>query len=202
VDIMTKLKLRNSWRIGLIIATGLNALAFAASLLWQAGQAEWGFALLFGTSWVLISLLLSNDDFNEESGVILARILDENVDHLQARIGSWSRRCPYRTNPARHSQQVPHQSTSRTLANGPREMRLVDRATFHVPTIATFTTTHGFSARPHPWKLMALKAHGHPGSGCVFLGLKSTSRAHSPGALNMRRWNQPGVRKRGSVCSS
>jgi hypothetical protein len=85
-DIMTKLKLRNSWRIGLIIATGLNALAFASSLLWQAGQAEWGFALLFGTSWVLISLLLSNDDFNEESDAILARILDENVEHLRGRI--------------------------------------------------------------------------------------------------------------------
>lgn len=86
VHIMTKPKLGKPWQIGLIIATGLNALAFSASLLWQAGQAEWGFALLFGTSWVLISLLLSNDDFNEESGVILARILDENVDHLQARI--------------------------------------------------------------------------------------------------------------------
>jgi thiol:disulfide interchange protein len=86
VDIMTKLKPGNPWRNSLIIATGLNALAFAAYLLWQAGQAEWGFALLFGVSWVLISLLLSNDNFNEESGVILAGILDENVDHLQARI--------------------------------------------------------------------------------------------------------------------
>jgi hypothetical protein len=86
VHIMTKLKLGKPWRIGLIIATGLNALAFAASLLWQAGQAEWGFALLFGTSWVLISLLISNDDFNEESDAILARIMDENVDHLRGRI--------------------------------------------------------------------------------------------------------------------
>ena len=83
---MIKLKLRNPWREGLIIATGLSALAFASSLLWQAGQAEWGFVLLFGTSWLLISLFLSNDGFNEESGVILARILDDNVDHLHERI--------------------------------------------------------------------------------------------------------------------
>jgi len=83
---MSKLKLRNPWRNGLIIATGLSALVFTSSLLWQAGQAEWGFVLLFGTSWLLISLLLANDGFNEESGVILARILDDNVDHLHERI--------------------------------------------------------------------------------------------------------------------
>ena len=83
---MNKLKLRNPWRNGLIIATGLSSLVFASSLLWQAGQAEWGFVLLFGTAWLLISLLLANDGFNEESGVLLARILDDNVDHLHERI--------------------------------------------------------------------------------------------------------------------
>jgi len=83
---MDTLKLRNPWRNGLIIATGLSALVFAASLLWQAGQAEWGFVLLFGSSWLLISLLLANDGFNEESGVLLARILDDNIDHLHERI--------------------------------------------------------------------------------------------------------------------
>jgi len=83
---MNKLKLRSPWRNGLIIATGLSALVFISSLLWQAGHAEWGFVLLFGTLWLLISLLLANDGFNEESGVILARILDHNVDHLHERI--------------------------------------------------------------------------------------------------------------------
>jgi len=83
---MNKLKLRNTWRNGLIIATGLSALVFISSLLWQGGHAEWGFVLVFGASWLLISLLLANDGFNEESGVILARILDDNVDHLLERI--------------------------------------------------------------------------------------------------------------------
>jgi hypothetical protein len=83
---MAKLKFRNPWRDGLIIATGLSALAFASSLLWQAGQAEWGFVLLFGTTWLVTSLFLANDEFNEESGVILARVLDNNVDHLLERI--------------------------------------------------------------------------------------------------------------------
>ncbi len=83
---MHTLRLRNPWRNGLIIATGLSALVFASSLLWQAGQAKWGFVLLFGSLWLLISLLLANDGFNEESGVILAKILDDNVDHLHERI--------------------------------------------------------------------------------------------------------------------
>lgn len=83
---MANLKIRNPWRDGLIIATGLSALAFTSSLLWQAGQAKWGFVLLFGAAWLVISLFLANDEFNEESGVILARVLDENVDHLLERI--------------------------------------------------------------------------------------------------------------------
>jgi hypothetical protein len=83
---MDTLKLRNPWRNGLIVATGLSSLVFASSLLWQAGQAEWGFVLLFGTAWLLISLLLANDGFNEESGVLLAGILDDNIDHLHERI--------------------------------------------------------------------------------------------------------------------
>jgi hypothetical protein len=86
VDILIKRKLRTPWHDGLIIATGLNAVVFAATLLWQAGFAEWGFVLLFGTSWLLISLFLLNDGFNEESGVMLARLLDHTVDQLLERI--------------------------------------------------------------------------------------------------------------------
>lgn len=83
---MTKLRLKNPWRDSLIIATGLSALVFVSSLLWQAGRAEWGFVLLFCTAWLVISLFLANDGFNEESGVLLARVLDQNVDHLHQRI--------------------------------------------------------------------------------------------------------------------
>ncbi len=86
VNTMMKLKLKNPWRDSLMIATGLSALVFTSSQLWQAGLAEWSFALLFATAWSLISLFLANDGFNEESGVILAHLLDDNVDHLHERI--------------------------------------------------------------------------------------------------------------------
>jgi len=86
VNLIVKLKLKNPWRDSLIIATGLSALVFTSSELWQAGQAEWGFVLLFVTAWLLIGLFLANDGFNEESGVILAQALDDNVDHLHERI--------------------------------------------------------------------------------------------------------------------
>jgi hypothetical protein len=83
---MRKIKVQNPWRSGLIIATTLCALFFLASLLWQAGYPHWGFVLLFGSLWLLTGLILSNDGFNEESGLILASVLDENVDFLLDRI--------------------------------------------------------------------------------------------------------------------
>ena len=99
MDFFIKRKLRTPWRDGLIIATGLSALAFAASLLWQSGQAEWGFVLMFGTTWLLISLLLINDGFNEESGLMLARLLDHNVDHLLARVDHLEKALALRNEP-------------------------------------------------------------------------------------------------------
>jgi hypothetical protein len=83
---MQKIKVQNPWRSGLIVATTLCALIFLASLLWQAGYQHWAFVLLFCSLWLLTGLFLSNDGFNEESGLILASVLDENVDYLLDRI--------------------------------------------------------------------------------------------------------------------
>jgi len=83
---MSKIKVQHPWRSGLIVATMLSVLFFLASLLWQAGYAQWGFVLLFGALWLFAGLFLANDEFNEESGLILAGVVDENVDHLLERI--------------------------------------------------------------------------------------------------------------------
>ena len=83
---MRKLKIKHPWRSGLIISTMLSSLVFCATLLWQAGYAQWAFLLLFVAMWLMISLFLINEEFNEESGLILASVLDDNVDQLLDRI--------------------------------------------------------------------------------------------------------------------
>lgn len=83
---MRTLTTRHPWRTGLVISTLLTALFFCASMMWQAGYAQWAFALAFVALWALVSLLLVNDEFNENSGLLLAGIIDENVDHLLERI--------------------------------------------------------------------------------------------------------------------
>ena len=74
------------WRNGLIVTTGLSLFAVLASFLWSAGYPEWAFVLLFVAVWLLISLFWSNDEFNEESGSILARIVDHNFDQMHERM--------------------------------------------------------------------------------------------------------------------
>jgi hypothetical protein len=74
------------WRNGLIVTTGLSLFTVLASFLWGAGYAEWAFVLAFFTVWLLISLFWSNDEFNEESGSILARIVDHNFDQMHKRL--------------------------------------------------------------------------------------------------------------------
>jgi len=77
---------RHPWRNGLIVTTGLSLFTVLASLLWSAGHAEWAFILAFLAIWLLISLFWSNDEFNEESGSILARIVDHNFDQMHERL--------------------------------------------------------------------------------------------------------------------
>ncbi len=80
------LNTRHPWRNGLIVTTGLSLFTVLASILWGAGHAEWAFVLAFFTIWLLTSLFWSNDEFNEESGSILARIVDHNFDQLHDRM--------------------------------------------------------------------------------------------------------------------
>lgn len=74
------------WRNGLIATTGLSLFAVLASLSWSAGHAEWAFVLVFVAIWLLISVFWSNDEFNEESGSILARIVDQNFSQMHERL--------------------------------------------------------------------------------------------------------------------
>ena len=83
---MANFRIKHPWRSGLLVATGISGLVFLATLLWQTGHAQWAFLLLFASLWVLTSLFLANDEFIEESGLILARLLDEQVSHLLDRI--------------------------------------------------------------------------------------------------------------------
>jgi hypothetical protein len=82
----TALKTRRPWRNGLIATTGLSLFTVIASLLWRSGLPEWAFLLIFVAIWLLISVIWSNDDFNEESSTILARIVDENFSQMHERL--------------------------------------------------------------------------------------------------------------------
>lgn len=67
-------------------STLVSLMAVTGSQLWQAGYQQWAFLLFFATLWVFFTVCLANDRFNEQSGVILARVIDENVDDLLERI--------------------------------------------------------------------------------------------------------------------
>ena len=76
----------NTWQNGLLATSALAAIFFAASLLWQQGHAQWAFVLAFTAVWALISISWSNVDYAEESGTILARIVDHNFGQLHERL--------------------------------------------------------------------------------------------------------------------
>lgn len=79
-------KRKQPWRDALIATTGLSVFILAATLLWGSGYPEWAFALSFLSIWVLISISWSNIDFTEQSGTILARIMDKNFRQVHDRI--------------------------------------------------------------------------------------------------------------------
>jgi hypothetical protein len=80
-------KRKQPWRDALIATTGLSVFILAATLLWTTGHPEWAFTLTFLSVWVLISISWSNIDFTEQSGTILARIMDKNFLQMHDRIG-------------------------------------------------------------------------------------------------------------------
>ena len=77
---------KQSWRDALIATTGLSVFIIASTLLWNSGHPEWAFILAFVAIWLLISISWSNIDFTEESGSILARIVDHNFHQMNERI--------------------------------------------------------------------------------------------------------------------
>ena len=79
-------RIRRSWRNALVATTGLSALAVLADGLWTAGFPEWAFALAFLGIWALISISWSSVDFNEESSLVLAEIVDSNFQDLYDRL--------------------------------------------------------------------------------------------------------------------
>ena len=83
---MTIFKRRQPWRNALIATTLLSLFLVISSLLWKSGNQEWAFLLAFAAVWTLISFTWSNVDFTEESGSILARIVDHNFEQMHERI--------------------------------------------------------------------------------------------------------------------
>ena len=77
---------KQPWRDALIATTGLSVFILASTLLWNSGHPEWAFALAFVAIWLLLSISWSNIDFTEESGTILARIVDHNFHQMNERI--------------------------------------------------------------------------------------------------------------------
>jgi len=78
--------IKHPWSGSLLWSTLLSGLAVAGSMLWHAGFLQWAFVLFFAALWLFFTICLANDRFNEQSGLILARLLDENVEHLLDRI--------------------------------------------------------------------------------------------------------------------
>ena len=79
-------KRKQPWRDALIVTTGFSVFILASSVLWNSGHQEWAFALAFFATWLLISISWSIVDFTEESGSILARIVDHNFHQMSERI--------------------------------------------------------------------------------------------------------------------
>ena len=77
---------KQPWLNGLIATTVLSLFFLLSSELWASGLQQWAFALAFLAVWVLISVSWSNVDFTEESGSILARIVDHNFRNVHAQV--------------------------------------------------------------------------------------------------------------------
>ena len=74
------------WQRSLLATCALSAAFVAASLLWQSGNTHWAFVVAFTTVWVTLSLTWSDVDYTEESGVMLAQIVDHNFDRVHGRM--------------------------------------------------------------------------------------------------------------------
>lgn len=82
----TLVKSKHAWKNSLVATTGLSLFAFISGQLWAAGLQEWAFLLIFLAVWILISISWSNVNYAEESGTILARIVDHNFEGMSEKI--------------------------------------------------------------------------------------------------------------------
>jgi 4-hydroxybenzoate polyprenyltransferase len=74
------------WQRSLLVTCALSAAFVAASLLWQSGYPQWAFVVAFLTTWITLSVAWSDVDYTEESGMVLAQIVDHNFDRLHERL--------------------------------------------------------------------------------------------------------------------
>lgn len=74
------------WQRSLLATCALSAAFVAASLLWQSGNPQWAFVVVFATTWVTLSIAWSDVDYTEQSGIQLAQIVDHNFDQLHDRL--------------------------------------------------------------------------------------------------------------------
>ena len=74
------------WQRSLLATCALSAGFVAASLLWQSGSPQWAFVVAFTTVWATLSVTWSDVDYTEESGMLLAQIVDHNFDQLHGRL--------------------------------------------------------------------------------------------------------------------
>ena len=79
------------WQRALLVTSALSAAFFAAAWVWQAGHPQWAFLIAFLAVWVTLSLVWSEVQFTEDSGVLLAEIVDRNIDGLHDRLGEVER---------------------------------------------------------------------------------------------------------------
>lgn len=109
------LKNKRPWLNGLITTTILAVVLTFSGQLWADGRPEWAFAVFFAGAWLLISIFWSNARYNEESGLILADIIDHNfreisdrIDQLEQRLADTARR----SDPADRNAATPSDITS------------------------------------------------------------------------------------------
>lgn len=104
--ILDKYRVNQPWRNALVATTALSVTFAVASVLWNSGHAEWAFLLFFVAVWALLAVSWSNVQFAEESGSILAGVVDRNFVHLYTKVERLEReimslrgQAPQRTGP-------------------------------------------------------------------------------------------------------
>lgn len=75
-------------RNALLATTAMSVISILATHLWSAGLPQWSFAIAFCAVWGLITFSWSQNHSNEESGMLLAGIMDRNFQQLYRQLDS------------------------------------------------------------------------------------------------------------------